>query len=116
MEPDEAGWEEVRQAVAVDRWFQAEVGEAADLRLADGQLVDTGLFGEGGDGLQVGGFDWSVVADGRLGPGVVVVLIAVGRVVLGDPLDVGQHVTARRRSKARVRSGGVQGRGRRWRG
>ncbi|MEU6091932.1 hypothetical protein ABZ865_35235 [Streptomyces sp. NPDC047085] len=110
VEPGEAGWEEPGQAVAVDRWFQAEVGEAADLRLADGQLVHTGLFGEAGDGLQIGGFDRSVVTGRGLGTGVVAVLIAVGRVVLGDLVDVGQHVTAHRRPKPPLlRSGGVHG-------
>ncbi|MFF2503128.1 hypothetical protein ACFVTY_07095 [Streptomyces sp. NPDC058067] len=51
METGEAGREEVGQAVAVDRWLQTEVGEASDLRLADGQLVDAGFLGEGGDDL-----------------------------------------------------------------
>lgn len=116
VEAGEVGWEEVSQAVTDDRWLQAEVDEAADLRLADGQLVDTGLCGEGGDGLEVGGLDGPVVAGRGLGTGVVAVLIAVGRVVFGDLVDVGQQVTARRISKVRVRSGGVQGRGGPWRG
>lgn len=100
VEPGEAGWEDVGQAVAVDRWLQAEVGEAADLRLADSQLVDIGFFGEGSDGLQVCGFDRSLVTGRRLDASVVAVLIAVGRIVLGDLIDVWQHVTARRRLKA----------------
>lgn len=94
VEPGGAGGEEAGQAVAVDRWFRAEVDTTAELRLADGQLVDTAVFGEGGDGLQVGGFDRSVVAGRVLGAGVVAVLVAVGGVVLGDLIDVGQHVTA----------------------
>lgn len=83
----------------------------------DGQLVDTGFFGEGGDGLQVCGFDRSVVTGRRLDADVVAVLIAVGRVVRGDPVDVWQHVTTRRRLKALLMGpGGVQGRGTPWRG
>ena len=51
VEPGGAGREQVSKAVAVDWWLQAEVGEAAELRLADCQLVDAGVLGEGGDGL-----------------------------------------------------------------
>nr|WSW71012.1 hypothetical protein OG461_35205 [Streptomyces sp. NBC_00995] len=50
MEPGGAGGEGAGQAVAVDRWFQSEVDEAAELRLADGQLFDAAVLGEGGDG------------------------------------------------------------------
>lgn len=116
VEPGEASREQVGQTVAVDRWLQTEVDEASDLRLADGQLVDAGFLGEGGNGLQVGGFDRSVVAGRGLGAGVVAVLIAVGGVVLGDLVDVGQHVTACRKSKVPLHSRGVRGRGRPWRG
>lgn len=89
--------------------LRAEVGEAADLRFADGQLADTGVFGEGGDGHQVGGLDRPVVTDLGFGTDVVAVLIAVGRVAFGDPVDVGQHVTACHTSKAPLRSAGVRG-------
>lgn len=116
MEPGRPGREQAGQAVAVDRWLQAEVDEASELRLTDRQLVDAGVLGEGGDGPQVGGFDWSVVAGRGLGADVVAVLVAVGGVVLGDPVDVGEHVTPRQESTVRMRSGGVQGRGRRWHG
>lgn len=116
LETGGAGGEEVGEAVAVDRWFQAEVGEAAELRLADDQLVDAGFLGEGDNGLLLGGFDRSVVAGRGLSSGVVAVLVAVGGVVLGDLVVVGQNVTARQESTARVHSGGVQERGRRWRG
>ncbi|WP_232838625.1 hypothetical protein [Streptomyces geranii] len=79
MEPGEVGGD---QTVAVDRCLRAEVTEAPDLRLTDGQLPDTGLLGEGGDGLQIGGLDRPAVAGRGLGAGVVAVRIAVGGVVL----------------------------------
>ncbi|MFJ9743119.1 hypothetical protein [Streptomyces sp. NPDC101166] len=69
------------QAVTVDRWVQAKVGEAGDLRLTGGQPVDTGFLGEGGDGPQVGGFDWAVITGRGRGARVVAVLVAVGGVI-----------------------------------
>jgi hypothetical protein len=84
--------EESVPAVVVRRRFGTEVDEAADLRLADGQPVDTRLLGERPDGLQVGGLDGSAVAGHGLGTRVVAVPVTVGRVVRGDLVDVGQHV------------------------
>ncbi|MFI0966445.1 hypothetical protein ACH4S8_34390 [Streptomyces sp. NPDC021080] len=60
MEPGGAVREEAGESVAVDRWLQTEAGEAAELRLADGKSVDVGVLGDGGDGVQTGGFDRSV--------------------------------------------------------
>lgn len=75
---------------------QPEVREArGDLGLADGEVSDSGLLGEGSDRLNVGGLDRAVVADRFLRTGVDTSLVAVGGIVLGDPVVMGQHVTRR---------------------
>ncbi|MFH8692164.1 hypothetical protein ACH4EC_35525 [Streptomyces anulatus] len=91
MEPGRTGREQVGQAVAIDRWLQAEVGEASDLWLADLQLVNARRFREGGDCRQVGLLNRPVITDRVLGTGVVTALVKVGGVVLGDPVDERRH-------------------------
>ncbi|MFL1906095.1 hypothetical protein ACJWDR_44520 [Streptomyces tauricus] len=91
MEPGWASREQVGQAVAVDRRLQAEVDEASDLWLTDLQLVSACRLREGGDCRQISLLDRPVVTHRVLDTGVVTVLISVGGVVLGDPVDKRRH-------------------------
>lgn len=88
-----AGWvgrEESVQPKAVHRRLYAEVCQGRDLRFPYDQVIDAGVPGEGRDRLKVGRLDLTVVAEDVLGAGVVTVFVAVGGVVLGDAVDVGE--------------------------
>lgn len=99
----QAGREESGQAVSGDRSLQAEVDVPGDPRFPDRQVVDSGVLGERGHRLQIGGLDRPVVTDRVLGTGVPAVCIAVGGIVLGDPVAewVGAHGASVRRASCR---------------
>ncbi|MDX2622948.1 hypothetical protein PV356_26080 [Streptomyces sp. WI03-5b] len=65
--------------------------EGRNAWLAYGEAVDSGIRCEGRDRLKVGRFVLASVARDLLSTGVVTVFVAVGGVVLGDLVDVGEH-------------------------
>lgn len=91
MEIGLARREDLVQSGAVHRRFDTEVCERGNLRFAYGQVNNAGVHGEGGDRLEIGGFDVTVVADGILRTGVAAMTVAVSGVVLGDAVHEGQH-------------------------
>ncbi len=69
----------------------SEMHEGRNAWLAYGEAVDSGIRCEGGDRLKVGRFVLAAVARDLLSTDVLTVFVAVGGVVLGDLVDVGEH-------------------------
>jgi hypothetical protein len=91
----EAG-QPVRKELVKPEVVQARLGakgrEGRDPRFPYAQAIDADVRGERLDRLQVGRLDHAVIAEGVLQAGVVAEFITVGRVVLGDAVDVAQHI------------------------